>query len=62
MLLTIILLYIFLKFYLDIGEEELYKYIIILSVVNLIPTAIYTALSLSLGNLDNIILLIMALA
>ncbi len=61
MILTIILLYIFLKFYLDIGEEELYKYIIILSVVNLIPTAIYTALSLSLGNLDNIILLIMAL-
>ena len=62
MILTIIVLYMFLKFLLDMEEEELYKYMVILCVVNLIPTMIYTAVSLSLGNMDHIILLIMALA
>ena len=62
MILTIIVLYMFLKFLLDMEEEELYKYMVILCVVNLIPTIIYTAVSLSLGNLDHVILLVMALA
>ena len=62
MILTIIILYMFLKFLLDMEEEELYKYMVILCVVNLIPTIIYTAVSLSLGNLDHVILLVMALA
>lgn len=62
MLLTIIVLYIFLKYHLDFEEELLYKYMVILSVVNLIPTVIYTAISLSLGDLNHVILLIMALA
>ena len=62
MILTIIVLYIFLKLYLEMEEEALYKYMVILCAVNLIPTMIYTAVSLSLGNLDHIILLIMALA
>ena len=62
MILTIIVLYMFLKFYLDMEEEVLYKYMVILCVVNLIPTMIYAAVSLSLGNLDHVILLVMALA
>jgi hypothetical protein len=62
MILTIIVLYIFLKYYLEIDEEYLYKYMVILSIVNLIPTMIYTAISFSLGNLDHAILLIMTLA
>ena len=62
MILTIIVLYMFLKFLLDMEEEELYKYMVILCVVNLIPTMIYISVSLSLGNMDHIILLIMALA
>ena len=62
MILTIIVLYMFLKFFLDMEEEELYKYMVILCVVNLIPTMIYAAVSLSLGNLDHILLFIMALA
>ncbi len=62
MILTIIVLYMFLKFYLEMEEEALYKYMVILCVVNLIPTMIYAAVSLSLGNLDHILLLIMALA
>jgi hypothetical protein len=62
MILTIIILYIFLKFYLDFEEEDLYRYMVILSVVNLIPTIIYTTISFSMGNLDHVIVLIMALA
>ena len=55
MILTIIVLYMFLKFLLDMEEEELYKYMVILCVVNLIPTIIYTAVSLSLVKVVNVI-------
>jgi hypothetical protein len=62
MIITILILYIFLKYHLDFEEEDLYRYMMILSVVNLIPTVIYTMISFSLGNLNHIILLLMALA
>ena len=61
MLAVLIIMYVFLRYYLDMEDEQLYKYMIVLSIVNIIPILIYTTVSFYTGTTDAFVLLLMAM-
>lgn len=61
MIVTIVVLYMFLRFHLEMEEEQLYRYMIILCIVNLIPVLIYTAVAYVSNTVDGVVLVWMTL-
>jgi hypothetical protein len=60
MITILIIMYMFLNYVLEMEKEELYKFMIVLSVVNIIPAVIYLLYTILFGGLNGIVLLLMA--
>lgn len=56
----LIILYIFLKYYIEMEPEEMFKLMIVLSFVNITPVLIYMMYSVVFGSIDFMILMLMA--
>jgi hypothetical protein len=59
MLGILIILYIFLNYYIEMEREEMFKFMIVLSMVNIIPVLIYMLYTMIFGGIDFMILLLM---
>jgi hypothetical protein len=59
MIAILISMYIFLKYVLDMNQEEVYKFMLAISFVNLIPLIIYTVYSVFYGDFNLGLLVIM---
>lgn len=55
----LIIMYIFLNYYIEMEREEMFKFMIILSMVNVIPVLIYMLYSMIYGGLDFLVLMLM---
>jgi hypothetical protein len=55
----LIIMYIFLKYYIEMEPEELFKFMIVLSFVNVTPVLIYLLYSMLFGGIDFVILMLM---
>ena len=55
----LLIMYIILKYYIEMEGEEMYKLMIILGVVNLFPVLIYISYTLLFGGFDGVILILM---
>ena len=55
----LIIMYIFLNYYLEMEREEMFKFMIVLSMVNIVPVLIYMLYSMIFGGLDFVILMLM---
>ncbi len=60
MIAILIILYLFFVYALEMGKEDLYKIMMALIVVNLVPVIVYVIYSMLYGELDIVILIIMA--
>ncbi len=61
MIALLIILYMFFTYALEMGKEDLFKIMMALIVVNLVPVVIYLIYSMLFGELDIVILIIMAI-
>ncbi len=55
----LIIMYIFLNYYIEMEHEEMFKFMIVLSMVNIVPVLIYMLYSMIFGGLDFVILMLM---
>ncbi len=55
----LIIMYIFLNYYIEMEREEMFKFMIVLSMVNVVPVLIYMLYSMIFGGLDFVILMLM---
>ncbi len=55
----LIIMYIFLNYYIEMEREEMFKFMIVLSMVNIVPVLIYMLYSMIFGGLDFVILMLM---
>jgi hypothetical protein len=55
----LLIMYVILKYYVEMEGEEMYKLMIILGVVNLFPVMIYIGYTFIFGGFDGIILMLM---
>lgn len=61
MIATLIIIYIILKYIVNMEKELLYKIMLIVCLVNIIPTIIYTIYALSFGEVNYAIIFLMTL-
>jgi hypothetical protein len=59
MIAILIILYMFFAYALEMGKEDLYRIMMALIVVNLVPVFVYVIYSMLYGELDIVILIIM---
>jgi hypothetical protein len=55
----IVIMYIILKYYVEMEPEEMFRFMIILGIVNLFPAIIYISYTLLFGGFDGVILMLM---
>ena len=57
----LLIMYIILKYYIEMEGEEMYKLMIILGIVNLFPAIIYIGYTFVFGGFDGLILMLMTM-
>jgi hypothetical protein len=55
----LIIMYVFLNYYIEMEREEMFKFMIVLSFVNVTPVLIYMLYTMIYGGLDFVILMLM---
>ncbi len=60
MIAILVMMYMFLKYVLEMGKEDLLKFMLALSLVNLLPAVIYFIYTLMYGGFNPMVLLLMA--
>ena len=61
MIAILVIMYALLNYFLEMEKEELFKFMIVLCVVNLIPVIIYIVYTLVFGGFNGVVLLLMAI-
>jgi hypothetical protein len=55
----LIIMYVILKYYVEMEPEEMFKFMIVLGLVNLFPAIIYISYTAIFGGFDGLILALM---
>lgn len=55
----LLIMFIILKYYVEMDPEEMFKFMIVLGIVNLFPAIIYISYTLLFGGFNGVILMLM---